>query len=279
MRQETVLYKLWRICYPMLLYLGIQLIISIIGSIVISTYIAVFRQPATQAEMNRMVMESSLRYTVLITGISAVVMLPPAYFFMRKDKKNMARTEKRRIPWPAWPVLILAGAAACIGGNIIMTLSQLQYIFDGYEQVSQLLYSGNFIIQMIFIGIVVPITEELIFRGLVYTRAKQYMRSTLPAMLFCALLFGVYHGNMVQGIYAFIIGFLMAYIYEKFDTILAPIIFHICCNLPAVILQKIQITLPSPYTAAYIASGCVALTAFLFFVLHYLIPAPAFKKH
>lgn len=278
MRQDTITYKLWRIFYPLLLYLGIQMAVSFIGSIFISAYILMVSQPATQEEMSRMVTESSLRYTVLITGISAVITLPPALFFMRRDKKNMPESARRHIPWAAWPTLILAGISSCIGGNIIITLSQLQYIFDGYEQISQLLYSGSFIIQIIFIGIVVPVAEELIFRGLIYNRAKLYMRSTLTAMILSAFIFAVYHGNMVQGIYAFVIGFLMAYAYEKFSSILAPILFHICCNLPAVILQKLQISLPSPYSAAYIATGCVALTAFLFFVLHYLIQAPAFKK-
>lgn len=280
MIQETMASKIWRMFYPLLLCLGIQAVISTIAGLVITAKIIVQLNPATYEDILTASMDAAVRYAVLIAGIAAVFIIPLACLFMRRDiKLGKISIQKRTAPAAAWPVLIITGILTCIGGNIIVTLFSLQYIFSDYAQVSEQLYSGNFIIQLIFIGIIVPISEELIFRGLIYNRAKSYMGSTLSAMLVSALIFSIYHGNMVQGIYAFVIGFMMAFLYEKYGSLAAPVLFHICCNLPAVIMQKIQLTIGSLYTAAYIAVGCTAAVAVLLLIIHRIIPDSAFKKY
>ena len=63
-----------------------------------------------------------------------------------------------------------------------------------------------------------PICEELIFRGVTLRLA----RKALPfwfANLFQAVLFGIYHMNWIQGIYAFAFGILLGYICEKGGSI------------------------------------------------------------
>lgn len=280
MIQETMASKIWRMFYPLLLCLGVQAIISTLAGFIITAQIMVQLNPSDYEDILTASMDAAVKYAVLIAGIAAIFIIPLACLFMRRDiKYGKIFIQKRHAPAAAWPVLIITGILTCIGGNIIVTLFNLQYIFSDYTQVSEQLYSGNFIIQLVFIGVIVPISEELIFRGLIYNRAKVYMGSPLSAMLISALIFSIYHGNMVQGIYAFVIGFMMAFLYEKYGSLAAPVLFHICCNLPALIMQKMQITIGSLYTAAYIAVGCTAAVAVLLFVIHRIIPYNAFQKN
>ena len=54
-------------------------------------------------------------------------------------------------------------------------------------------------------------------------------------MLISSLFFGVYHGNLIQGCYAFFLGCVLAYAHEKYQNVLAPIIIHMVANAISVI--------------------------------------------
>lgn len=78
----------------------------------------------------------------------------------------------------------------------------------------------------IFLG---PIAEELIFRGV----ALHYFKRILPfwaANLFQAVLFGVYHMNLMQGIYAAVVGLVLGYIFYRGGSLLYSITAHIIFN-------------------------------------------------
>ena len=77
--------------------------------------------------------------------------------------------------------------------------------------------------------IVAPISEELIFRQVIYKRLRG-ISPVWVAVLISALLFGLYHGNLVQGIYAFIMGGLLALVYEWTGSFVAPVLFHMVAN-------------------------------------------------
>ncbi len=74
-----------------------------------------------------------------------------------------------------------------------------------------------------------PIAEELIFRGVTLSSA----RKALPlwaANLFQAFLFGVFHMNVIQGIYAFFIGLFLGYICGRGGSVWLSIFLHILFN-------------------------------------------------
>lgn len=58
----------------------------------------------------------------------------------------------------------------------------------------------------------------------------------MQAGVFVSILFGVGHGNLPQGLYAMVLGFLLAGIYEKFRNI-ASVIFHIVVDITSLLLS------------------------------------------
>lgn len=55
-------------------------------------------------------------------------------------------------------------------------------------------------------------------------------------MVFSGLIFGIYHGNLVQGIYAAFLGTVLAWTMEHTGTLLAPMIFHGIGNITVFLL-------------------------------------------
>ena len=59
-----------------------------------------------------------------------------------------------------------------------------------------------------------PVMEEAVFRLGIYGLLRRKLRPKAAAFL-SALAFGFYHANMIQGLYAFLLGFVLAWGYEK----------------------------------------------------------------
>lgn len=83
---------------------------------------------------------------------------------------------------------------------------------------------------VIYACIIAPISEELIFRGVTLGYAKKVL-PTAGAICLQAVLFGVFHMNMIQGIYAAFIGLFLGYVCEEGGTIVIPILFHAFFNI------------------------------------------------
>ena len=87
-------------------------------------------------------------------------------------------------------------------------------------------------IYMYFISscILGPMTEEYLFRGLIYQElARKY--SKRRSMILVTILFTLIHFNIYKMILAFIIGSLLIILVEKYQNIKVPIICHIGCNI------------------------------------------------
>lgn len=80
---------------------------------------------------------------------------------------------------------------------------------------------------LLVIGILAPLTEELVFRRLLY-RAWEAQWGWLPAMLASSALFAAYHPNFVP---AFVGGILYVCLYRRAGSIWAPIAVHAAFNM------------------------------------------------
>ena len=73
-----------------------------------------------------------------------------------------------------------------------------------------------------------PILEELIFRKLMLDRTRAYGEKT--AIIFSAICFGLFHGNLTQFLYAGCVGLFLGYVYCKIGKVLYTMIMHILLN-------------------------------------------------
>ena len=84
-------------------------------------------------------------------------------------------------------------------------------------------------VSLIGYGFLAPFAEEVAFRGILFKYLSKWMPA-VPAILISAALFGLYHGNIMQGLYAFFMGMMMALMMYLTDSLGASMLFHMSAN-------------------------------------------------
>lgn len=84
-------------------------------------------------------------------------------------------------------------------------------------------------INILFVGILAPIFEELFYRKAVIDRLRRY--GDLPAILISGVIFGLIHGNLSQLFYATAVGILLSFIYVRTGSVLYTISIHSAFNM------------------------------------------------
>lgn len=175
--------------------------------------------------------------SALLTTLSALIVLPVVCFLYWKDGQLYGGNKDKAKSRPVWTYLLII-VMAVVSNQVLsylINLIQVDRVFSNAAQ--EALFGSGLWIQIIGVGILVPIMEEYLFRGLVYQRLKRFVRSKNAAVFLGAFIFAIYHGNMIQFLFAFPMALLMIWVYEKWGTIKAPIVFHIAVNLSSVLFS------------------------------------------
>lgn len=146
--------------------------------------------------------------------------------------------------------------------NVAFSLLQIFQRFPSYGEQTQKMTENTSIVWMIlWTAVTAPLVEELICRGLIYRRLRDYT-GIWPSVVISGLMFGLYHGNVVQAIYASILGCLMAILLEISGSLWASILFHMGANLVSVLFSEYAVTLLQWHDGIAIT----AIMGFLFLV-------------
>lgn len=137
--------------------------------------------------------------------------------------------------------IVLAGSSS-IGLNILLTLTGFAQNSSSYQEVAEAQYGVVLWAGVLLYAVISPVAEEIVFRGIIYNRVRRYLSEWLPqktgkpdtaviaAVISSGVLFGIYHGNLVQGVYGGCMGILMAYMYERTHAFYIPCLFHATAN-------------------------------------------------
>lgn len=277
MQQKSFGSQLFRIAGPVLVQWVAGLFVNICASTYwLASHMGEFLK-ASQDEQAIMdftmkMMESMLKYSTVITTITAVITLPIVCMMFFRDRKKEREAEivkKQQIKvWKYWPIIIL-GIAACVAVNNILVLYQAAFPSAAYETTTQSLYQAGFVMQVIGLGIIVPAAEEMVYRGLLYSRLKETMKRGW-AMFYCAMVFGLFHGNSVQLIYGCAVSVAMCYLYDKYRSVKAPIFGHIVLNMTSLILTKagtMKWIFATPLRMGIVTVVCAAVAAAMFLAI------------
>lgn len=136
-------------------------------------------------------------------------------------------------------------------------------ILETLESVSG---SSDTFSMFLYASIVAPITEELIFRGYIQGALSRYGKKF--SIICSALLFGIFHGNLVQTPYAFLAGLLLGYVAAEYhigwsmgihmfnNLVLADLLSRATSHLPVEIADAVFMILLG---AATLVTGIVML--------------------
>lgn len=178
-------------------------------------------------------------YAIHLSFLCAAIMLLICFIWYQKLCKREVKVPLRQV-FQGKRVLgiVVLAIGFQVTVNIIMSIfmSIVPEFFEEYEMMMELLDDNNAVILSFFYAAIFgPISEEYFFRGVVQKHFKRAV-PVVFAVVLQALLFGIYHMNWVQGIYAFFVGIVMGYIMERTKSIATTILFHITFNFSSYVI-------------------------------------------
>lgn len=201
---------------PLVIYYLCMLLITQIGKIVIDQI------ERRNLEAQFYIVDHSRAISALLsTGAMVLGIVVLWLLYRKKDPMPLERHK-------ALPVVCLAGGFMALTMNLL-----IGYIYLAVSKGS-IPESNNdmhlpIIIAIIMYVVASPIVEEFVFRWLMQGRIKRMLGRSI-AVIVTALFFGIYHGSLLQGIYAFIMGIALSCVYDWTNSLLAPILFHMSAN-------------------------------------------------
>lgn len=170
--------------------------------------------------------------------IGSLVALPIVYMDYKSDLSRVGRFGKK-VPISMstfMNVLAVIGITICISVSLnnIISMSPLMTVSTEYEKASNAFYGSTIWLELIGSALITPLLEELLHRGVVYGRLRRMM-PMWPAVFLSALVFAALHFNIVQFIYAFLLGIVLALFVERTGYIYPAVIAHVVANGIAVI--------------------------------------------
>lgn len=182
--------------------------------------------------------EDRVPLSVILTAVMAVPLFGWMYGTDQKRRKE-AEPKLWEEAVPLQPYFLVWGVTSCIAlallGNALIAITPLPEWSVGYQEFNESLLTGNPYLWAAASVAAAPLVEELVMRGLCYLRLRDLL-GVKWAMLSSALIFGISHGNLVQGVYGFLGGLWFAWLAERFGTILVPVLGHLAANLTVLLL-------------------------------------------
>ena len=178
--------------------------------------------------------------TVLVTHIMLLITFALWYGFGCCKNRNVSTALKKISCGKNIIIIVILAVGCCYLTNFIMPIaSQVipENIMQSYIDLMETAGFGESILPTIAAVLIAPFGEELIFRGVMYHYANNIVRGMQSrkaafyiANSIQALAFGIFHGNLIQGTYAFFMGLMLGYLRERFGSILAPILAYMLIN-------------------------------------------------
>lgn len=191
-------------------------------------------------ELKNAAYETLNKNVVLISGIAAVISIPIFYRMLNKEwMKRPYRLQTLKPVYKKYIYVALVAVGLTVAFNLgVNAFEFFRYDVD-YARIARGIYSEPLYLQVLVIGFLMPISEELMFRGLIFERISNYGSETSGVIL-TSLLFGLYHGTMIQLIYAFVFSLLMIFAYKRCGSFRAPMVFHIVSNLSSLAMNQLR---------------------------------------
>ena len=254
----------WKCLYPIGIHFAISQVLSYLGM-----YLLVWR---TGADIT-----AYYQQALLLTGLTGILASVPCIWLYRGDYRRrsltgiLGRLGKELTPAsisdgriqdfgagsgknvscssligghlhiPEMIMFLVIGAFLGQYGNILVGLFQQYLNPEVYQETQSLISDGKSIWSLIFwMGIIAPLAEEIIFRWLVFLRMRDNMRVVTAALL-SGLCFGIYHMNLLQGVYATILGTLFALLLEWSGKLFTSVLLHMGANIWSLIVSDVML--------------------------------------
>ncbi len=167
------------------------------------------------------------------------------------------------------PAVFFLATGLCVMLNVGMSFIPWNEIGETHVvQDNASMFGIPFSLRLLSYVVIAPLAEELLFRGTVLYKTGEFAPKWI-AILLSAIAFGIYHGNLQQGIYAFLCGCVIAWVFVVTGSFWMAVLFHAAANLLVNLayefeaIRNIVYSLPMIVILSLLALGSAILLVFL----------------
>ena len=218
---------------------------------------------------------STITYVVEILISIAAGFIPGLFYFIISRRKISESIRVKRVEAKLLIPIVFVGLGGAMIANVATDIFLNNIGIFGLENTVNFTEDAytlpDIILSIIATAVVPALIEEFTFRGIIMGGLRKF--GDAFAILVSSIVFGAFHGNMTQAVFAFFFFFLFAFFDCKTNSIIPSIIIHFSNNLYAVLMDLMQntdaISDEGFYILYYGLTAVVTVIAILSFV--YLI--------
>lgn len=215
-------------------WLVLYTIVFVLATFLASFFIAIAYDGSIPLEI---FIINNLGYTLILAAVLVVIF--GFIILSLRGLKPIKHLQFKLISLRDAIVALAIGAGLSFFLNGLLNLLRIDQALPDVitEQITEAI-AVNFPVILLAIGLIVPFYEEIFFRGLLF---QEIRRTTGPwfAVLSQGLLFGAFHLNWLQFIYAFPVGIILGLVYLRYHSIWAPILIHIALNSTSALVSTL----------------------------------------
>lgn len=213
-------------------------------------------------------------FSILIYMIPIAVILPWYYFafIAKRGIRQTIYTHTKRLSPICFVWVMVLTFAAQHATSLVMVLIDLlaPSVMNNYMELVEASGMADYSILWVIATLIQPpLLEETVFRGLILQYLGKAGVGFWVANTVQAVLFGIFHMNIVQGIYAFFLGLLLGYVAYRYDSILVPMAMHLFYNLFGTALVDLETWILPEFIQGLLVLGSIPLLAFVLAAIHF----------
>ena len=153
---------------------------------------------------------------------------------------------ERRMAWPAVGMSVLVAVAYLFVSFFVISMLDIYLFMEESESLNKSdpnLFSG--IVGILHSCIIVPIVEEIGFRGIFLAGLLKSRCRPWLAILITAIVFALFHMSLVKIISTFGFGIIIGWLYWRTGSIIPGIVIHIVNNSLCIVFAFIDLSIES----------------------------------
>ena len=193
------------------------------------------------------------------------------FFIIEKVKKtNLAKeTDMKPVTGKQMGLTVVGALGGMFFMNFMLTILPIpEEMLGDLTSGMGSLTSYPFWLAIIVNANLIPILEEVVFRGYIFSRLGKAMPAVVAAVI-SSVVFGLCHGGLVWAIWAGIVGLIICVVRIKSGSIIPGIVFHIIMNTYGMVCSYFPVLEKLSNTGMYIltAIGGIMLAVYIVGIL------------
>ena len=253
----------------LVVFLGIQVMMGFAASFVVSLQL-VATMPGVMTDDPQAVFDALTPAMLVVSQLACLAVGAPWWRRVSRRLRRPSRASAGHAVALLCSLLVLSVAfQLVISAGLTFLLPLAPALQQNYSEAMQGI-SGTSALTVVSVVVMAPIVEEAFFRGVALTYARRGLVSAAAANVLQATLFGIAHGNIVQGAYAFCLGLVLGLVRLRYRRLWPCMILHLGMNASSYLIDAVS-TLPERPFLVVMIVGAVASVVVLALGLRRLV--------